>query len=436
MFFGSSIRLMTALLLSALIFFSPLDSAQAADSNPKGIYDNGQKALKAEDFQGAIDAFLKLQNDYPDNPFTQRASLDLAYAYYRLGDYSAARIEAERFISANPDHPKLPFAYYVAGLTYYTTSLKLITTPKANLERANETARQALHYFGLLTEKFPDSEYTEHARLRSSYLLEKLTSHEHELASIAPVTPLTADFGEDAEIKKADWILRQVPGNYTLKLITSPNLVEILRAVEENGLTSQAMIYEIERHNGTIYTLLYGMFPSEKVAMDIGSRLPRDILNIQPSIKSLAEIQAEITQNRQIHQPGYTPPAVAKATTDTPAKKRLAPPPPTTKESGFINDWIMARNPRHYTLQLAGMKRERSVKRFIEEHPTEKAIGYYHGLRKGMEWYGVIHGEFATMKQAKAAARELKAELGIDQPWIRRIREIQKSIQSLQAGKK
>ena len=425
------------LLLSSLMALSSMAEVKAADENPQNIYDDGQKALKAEDFQGAIDAFQQLQNDYPDNPFTQRASLDLAYAYYRLGDYSAARIEAERFISANPKHPKLPFAYYVAGLTYYTTSLKLITTPKANLERANDTAQQALHYFGLLAEKFPDSEYTEHARLRSSYLLEKLTSSEHELASIAPVTPLTSDFGQDAEIKKADWILQQMPSHYTLKLITSPNLVEILQTIEEHGLTSQAMIYEIERHNGTIYTLLYGLFPSEKVAMDIGSRLPRDILNIQPSIKSMGEIQAEIAQNRQARQPGYTPPVATKATTQTTEKEKTPPPATATiAGSGFINEWIMARNPRHYTLQLAGMKRERSVKRFIKEHPTDKAIGYYHGLRKGMEWYGVIHGEFATMKQAKAAAKELKAELGIDQPWIRRIREIQKSIQGLQAGKK
>ncbi len=428
------------LLLSSLMALSSMAETRAADQNPQNIYDDGQKALKAEDFQGAIDAFQQLQNDYPDNPFTQRASLDLAYAYYRLGDYSAARIEAERFISANPKHPKLPFAYYVAGLTYYTTSLKLITTPKANLERANDTARQALHYFGLLAEKFPDSEYTEHARLRSSYLLEKLTSSEHQLASIAPVTPLTSDFGQDAEIKKAGWILQQVPSHYTLKLITSPNLVEILRTIEEHGLTSQAMIYEIERHNGTIYTLLYGLFPSEKVAMDIGSRLPRDILNIQPSIKSMGEIQAEIIQNRQLHQPGINPTVSSQTTPRISDREKPASPPAkpaaSTAESGFINDWIMTRNPQHYTLQLASMKRERSVKRFIKEHPTDKAIGYYHGLRKGMEWYGVIHGEFATMKQAKAAAKELKAELGIDQPWIRRIREIQKSIQGLQAGKK
>ena len=423
-------------------------SANAAVETPEQLYQIGKKALKAEDFQSAIDEFYTLQRTFPATPFAQRAVLDLAYAYYRLGDYAQARSEAERFISANPDHPQLPFAYYVAGLTHYTSALKLLSPTNTDPVRANAAGQQALSYFGLLTEQFPQSEYSAHAKLRSAYLLEKLAASQHDMGTIAPVAPMTADFGDGKEIKKEAWILKQLPTNYTLQLLTSPNLIEILQMVDEHGLTGQSIIYEIQHHNGIVYTLLYGMFGSEKIAMDVGSRLPREILDIQPSIKQLAEVQALILENRK---PVTTPVTVAaKETKPEPVAPITAERKPAaagkavpksraipTKQSGQqVNQWIMAQPPLYYTIQLAGMGRERSVQRFIREHPSDKEINYYHGLRKDKEWYGVIHGAYPNLKQAKSAAAELEKELGIDPPWIRRVRAIQKSIRRLKELKR
>ncbi len=427
----------TAVLLAICLGYV---SAAAATATPEQLYQSGKKALNVEDFQSAIDGFHQLQQRYPGHPFGQRALLDLAYAYYRLGNYALARTEAERFIDTNPDHPQLPFAYYVAGLTHYTSSLKMVSSDPA---RANDAGQEALRYFGLLTERFPESEYATHAKLRSHYLLEKLAASQHEMGSITAITPITADFGSDKEIKKEAWILAQLPTRYTLQLFSSPNLISMLRMVDEHGLSSQAMIYEIQRHNGIIYTLLYGLFDSERVAMDIGSRLPREILNIQPSIKPLSEIQRQISENRTPTEETRLSPIdrieVEQTTTETakvaPIVEKAHPgsvkSKPVAKTGQLVNEWVMAQPPLHYTIQLAGMGRERSVQRFIREHPSEKTIAYYHGLRKDKEWYGVIHGAYPSLKQAKKAAAELRTELGIDPPWIRRIRAIQKSIQDL-----
>ncbi len=435
---------LTALLLAICLGSA---SAIATTVTPEQRYQMGKTALNVEDFQAAIDEFYKLQREYPKNPFAQRAALDLAYAYYRLGEYSLARTEAERFIATNPDHPQLPFAYYVAGLTHYTSSLKLLADHAVDPARADEAGQQALNYFGLLTEQFPESEYSVHAKLRSSYLLEKLTASQHEMGTIAPLGPASADFGDDKEIKKESWILNQLPNRYTLQLLTSPNLIEMLRMVDEHGLTRQAMIYEIQRHNGIIYTLLYGLFDSEKTAMDVGSRLPREILNIQPSIKQLAEVQRQIKESRvptarlataeETKKKTPPPPAATQTETEeasmaTHRQKRPSP-QPKPQRGKLINEWVVTQNPLAYTIQLAGMARERSVQRFIREHPSQKTIGYYHGLRKGREWFGVIEGAYPTLKQAKQAAAELQKELGIDPPWIRRMRAIQKSIRSLEA---
>ena len=446
MLFGDSPRILSLFLAACLGCLS--FGVFATPSTPEHHYGAGKKALNAEDFQAAIDEFHKLQRDYPNNPFAQRSVLDLAYAYYRLGNYSLARTEAERFIAETPHHPQLAFAYYVAGLTHYTESIKLLTSENVDPKRPSAKGRLALSYFGQLTERFPDSEYSEHAKLRSSYLLGRLTTSQHELETIAPIEQLTADFNTSKAIKKENWILEQLPTNYTLQLISSPNPVEIENLIEEHGLASQAMIYQIQRHNGTIYTLLYGMFASEKIAMDVGSRLPRDILNLQPLIKPLANVQFDITENGALLSDRYTKKSEQRKTiqktviennqlkTKRVARQKAKEPrrpqelrPRQTAD--FVNKWILAQNPKDYTIQLAGMSREKSIQRFIKEHQANGEIGYYHGLNRGKNWYAAVFGSYTTMTQAKAAAAELKAELGVDQPWIRRMREIQESIKSL-----
>ncbi len=421
------------LLLLAALWPAVAASAPApsAPPGPEPGYLEAKKALDAEDFLTAVERLDALIERHPDSPFAQRARLDLAYAYYRLGDYSRARIEAEQFITSNPDHPQLPFAYYVAGLTHYTTALKLLSSEKGGAERAAESGEQALRYFGLLTERFPKSQYSDHARLRSAYLLERLTRRQHALGTIHPLASAGTPFdGVEGPMREA-WILEQRPDYYTVQLLSSPDPDQIGRIIEEHGLARQAMIYPIARHNGTIHTLLYGLFESEKEAMDVGARLPREILDIQPTIRRLGEIQAQIRGERTPPKRTPEPRQAARAEEETTAPATGEEETPRLRHGELANAWLLAQNPRHFTLQLAGMRREKSVKRFIADHPGVEPIGYYHGLREGRSWYAVVTGLYPTLDEAKQAAAEIQARLGIERPWIRRIRAIQKSIRAL-----
>lgn len=436
-------------------------SALAITANPDSHYQAGKKALNAEDFQGAIEHFYRLQREHPSDSLTQRATLDLAYAFYRLGDFTLAIAEGERFIDSNVGHPNLPFAHYVTGLSYYTETLKLVSAEYTDSERITATGQEALDYFGILIERFPDSEYTDHAKLRSNYLLEKLMASQHEMKTITPNRLLSADFNNGSDLKKVDWIKQQAPEYYTLELVSHPSLIDVLDLIDHNGLINQAMIYETPRQNGTIYTLLYGLFESRKIAMDVGARLPREVLDIQPIIKTMAEIHHNIDTDQSVLAEHSKPlRKTAKPENDRLVQKSTAilsnlTPKPEIKAKAISKpslqqntadaarilqeNWLMTQNPKHYTLQLAGMEKQDSILKFIRKRHLDKKtaarqVAYYHSLKKEGDWYAVVYNTYPNWKKASLASKDITTKLGVKQPWIRRIGDIQKSIAEARAS--
>ncbi|WP_369408967.1 SPOR domain-containing protein [endosymbiont of Lamellibrachia barhami] len=47
----------------------------------------------------------------------------------------------------------------------------------------------------------------------------------------------------------------------------------------------------------------------------------------------------------------------------------------------------------------------------------------YHTEHQGQKWYVLFHGNYETLEQAKAATRQLPADLAAYKPWIRQIPE-------------
>jgi len=443
--------------------------------SPEEHYLTGKQALNGEKFQVAIDQFYELQRTFPHSPYTKMALLDLAYAYYRLGDFPLAITEVERFIRENPKHPHLPFAYYIAGITRFTESQRLLRTDGQASERTIIAGQEALSYFGVLIERFPGSEYSEHAKLRSTDLVKTLNAYEHKMGSITPIKQLSIDFSMPGEIRKTDWILRQSPAYYTLQLMRGTELNKLLDIVEQYGLPNQAIIYQTERRNGTIYTLLYGLFNSEKTAMDVGSRLPNDILNSQPQIKPLSQIQTEIKANQAemkqylVQQADPTPPLENFVATNvrlekaTPSKENPAPTAEENKEASIPGpaikpviiqqppaplaekpkaqekvskwhreDWLLAQNPNHYTLQLVAMSKEHTIKNYLKKHNFSEDAGYYYSERNGKSWHAVFHGIYPDRQSAKKAANQLAKSQGIKEAWIRKLKTVQIIISNTQ----
>jgi hypothetical protein len=100
-------------------------------------------------------------------------------------------------------------------------------------------------------------------------------------------------------------------------------------------------------------------------------------------------------------------------------KSKAAQPGPPPRSSGPAElkseSWILAQNPKHFTLQLAVLGSEQNFRAFIHKQKDPDRVAYYRMKRDDRKLYAVIYGTFANQREAEKAARSLK----FDKPWVR-----------------
>ena len=101
------------------------------------------------------------------------------------------------------------------------------------------------------------------------------------------------------------------------------------------------------------------------------------------------------------------------------------PPVATGKLARVENSsWIRKRNPNHFTLQLAAMSSEKTVKDLVEKQSQPGTYAYCRIRQKNQAVYIAIYGSFSNRADAQKAAA-LFASL---KPWLREFGSIQKAM--------
>jgi len=155
-----------------------------ADMSANELYTYAKKALDDADYETAINAFEKLEARYPFGKYAQQAQLEIAYAYYKFNEPDSAISTLDRFIHNNPGHPDSDYAYYLKGLVNYTrgSSITDRLSHRDPSDRDARALRDAFNDFSELVKKFPDSKYSEDARLRLVYLHNIMAQYEVSVA--------------------------------------------------------------------------------------------------------------------------------------------------------------------------------------------------------------------------------------------------------------
>ena len=96
-------------------------------------------------------------------------------------------------------------------------------------------------------------------------------------------------------------------------------------------------------------------------------------------------------------------------------------------------DWIREQEPGHYTLQLASSKNRSRIEKYYHQNKLQGQAGYYRNRRKGVDWYALVYGSYASRQEAQIAAENLPVSLRQWKPWIRRMKDIQRIMQPLDA---
>lgn len=87
------------------------------------------------------------------------------------------------------------------------------------------------------------------------------------------------------------WIMDQPKANYCIQLIATGNQSALMQFISENNLEKSAKYYKTRRNNKDWYTLIQGSYDSHAAATNAIKGLPSGLREMNPWIKSMADIQ-------------------------------------------------------------------------------------------------------------------------------------------------
>tara|TARA_Y100001970_G_C14231015_1_gene858645 strand:- start:606 stop:1430 length:825 start_codon:yes stop_codon:yes gene_type:complete len=185
-------------------------------------YDQAQKRMNANNFNGAIESLSAIENMYPFGKYAEQAQVELIYAHFMNTETEAAHSAAEKFIRLHPRHPNIDYAYFMKGLSSYTRDRDLLYR-FSNTDLSNRDISGAKQSFSELTEfltRFPDSQYVPYAKQRNVFLRNMIAKN--ELAAAEYYLSINAFV---AAIRRANYVIENIPNsseNYrALKILES-----------------------------------------------------------------------------------------------------------------------------------------------------------------------------------------------------------------------
>lgn len=170
---------------SGCALFNKDNSDPARGWTVERLYNEARRARDSANYNRAVELYEFLETRFPFGVYGQQALLDLAYVYYKTDDHDSALSTSDRFIRLYPQNEYVDYAYYLKGLVNYnrnrSVTERIIRTDYSL--RDVSSANAAFQNFSDLVWRFPDSIYTEDAKLRMVHLRNILAEHEIYVAS-------------------------------------------------------------------------------------------------------------------------------------------------------------------------------------------------------------------------------------------------------------
>lgn len=165
------------------IFGDPTEVDDTKGWGVQKIFDAGEEKMRDHDYEKAISYFQKIESRYPHGKYAVQSQLEIAYAYYKKPDPTAAIAAADRFIKQHPNHPNVDYAYYLKGLANFNERgmVEKLTEQEIS-DRDPKSLRESFLSFKDLVARYPNSKYAKDAIQRMGYLVNTLAEHELHVA--------------------------------------------------------------------------------------------------------------------------------------------------------------------------------------------------------------------------------------------------------------
>ncbi len=161
-----------ALLLLALSGCGYIDTFFLPEPNDTAqeLYENGINAMHEKRYDDAAEDFQNLKDRYPFSPYTTKAELSLADAYFLDQEYPSAADAYSDFESLHPRYEQIEYVLFQSGVSNYKIN-QAIDRPQTNIVKA-------LEYFHRLKDTYPQSKYVPQAEAYIKKCRRLQASHE------------------------------------------------------------------------------------------------------------------------------------------------------------------------------------------------------------------------------------------------------------------
>lgn len=159
-----------AALLSSCAKDDPL--AKYQNMPAEAIFATGHTALQNDNYHEAAQALQALNAEYPYTPYSEQANLDLIYANYMIGEPAMALALAQRFLKLYPSSADAAYAYYMTGVINFNNGRGFMQRylPYDMADHDAQSYQEAFQNFKTVVTRYPDSAYSQDARVRMIYL--------------------------------------------------------------------------------------------------------------------------------------------------------------------------------------------------------------------------------------------------------------------------
>jgi len=160
-----------------------VDDATAA-WNAQRLYQEARSAMLDSNWTQARTHLEAVESRFPFGGYAQQALIDLAYVNWKDDQPEQALATIDRFAQQYPNHSGSDYMLYLKGLITFTPPSAMFTsiTQQDPSERDPKGLRESYQAFSELIDRFPDSRYTEDAKLRAAWLVDTLAQHEIHVA--------------------------------------------------------------------------------------------------------------------------------------------------------------------------------------------------------------------------------------------------------------
>ena len=189
-------------------------------------YKEGVKALDENDTFFAAKKFLEAELLYPQSEWASKSSLMASYAYYIEGNYSGALYNLERFLKTYPRDPRMDYAHYLIGLSYYEN----IEGEKKDIKPLIE----AKNKFKFVIQNYPNTDFALDSKFKIDLINDVLASKEMYLGR--------------HYIKKEKWVaainrFKIVLNDYDTTIYTEEAIHRLVEIHYKIGLEGEAKKY-------------------------------------------------------------------------------------------------------------------------------------------------------------------------------------------------